>query len=107
MARSINYKENLFERANLTPIHGKQTFKTLHKLRNEIKANAKSVYSNIGGGAHVHLGLVLTDAQCALISPTPFSLTDTPGSSYHYGRHNHPCKLQHTYQAHRGSVPVA
>ena len=72
MTSNINYKDTLFERAKLTPIRGKPTFKVLHKLRNEIKANAKSFYSNIGGGAHGHLGLVLTDAQYALISHTPF-----------------------------------
>ena len=44
MKRNINYKDTLFERANLTPIYGEPTFKTLHKLRNEIKANAKAVY---------------------------------------------------------------
>ena len=43
-----------------------------HNLRNDIKANAKAVYYNLGGGAHSHLGLVLPDAQYALISNTPF-----------------------------------
>ena len=44
MKRNINYKDTLFERANLTPIYGEPTSETLHKLRNEIKANAKAVY---------------------------------------------------------------
>ena len=60
MMRNINYKDTLFEQANLTPIRGEPTFKTLHKLWNKIKSNAKSVYSNIEGGANGHLGLVLT-----------------------------------------------
>ena len=72
MTSNINYKDTLFERSNLTPIRGKPTFKTLHKFWNEIKANSKSVYSNIGGGSHGHLGLVLVDAQYALISSTHF-----------------------------------
>ena len=63
MTNNINYKDTLFEWSNLTPICGEPTFETLHKLRNEIKANAKSVYSNLGGGAHVQIGLVITDAQ--------------------------------------------
>ena len=66
MQISINYGETLFEQANLTPIRGEITFKTLHKLQNNIKSNAKSVYSNLGGGAHGHLGIVLTDSQYAL-----------------------------------------
>ena len=72
MTSSIDYKYTLFKIDNLTPIRGKPTFKILHKLLNEIKANAKSIYSNIGGVAHGHLGPVLTNAQYALISPTPF-----------------------------------
>ena len=79
MSSNINYKDNLFDRSNLTPIRGEPTFETLHKLRNEIKANAKSVYSNLGGGAHGYLRLVLTDAQCALISPNPFVYPTHPG----------------------------
>ena len=61
MPRSIHYKDTLFEQANTTPIRGKPTFETLHKLQNEVKANAKSIYYNIVGGVHGHLGLVLTD----------------------------------------------
>ena len=72
MTRTIHYKDTLFEQDKITPISVKPTFETLHKLQNEIKANAKSVYSNFGGGAHGNLGLVLTDAQYALISPIPF-----------------------------------
>ena len=44
MTRNINYKDTLFERANLTLIRGEPTFKTLHKLQNEIKSNSKAVY---------------------------------------------------------------
>ena len=72
MKITINYKDTILKWANLTPIRGKPTFKTLHKLRNKIKANTKSVNSNIVAGAHGHIGLVLTDAQYALISPSPF-----------------------------------
>ena len=72
MTSNINYKDTLFKRSNLTPIRGEPNFEMLHNLWNEIKSNAKTVYSNIGEGAHRHLGLVLTDAHYALISPTPF-----------------------------------
>ena len=72
MTRNIYYKYTLFERSNLTPIRGKPTFETLHKIRNEIKENTKTVYSNIGGGAHGHIGLVPTEAKYAIIYPTTF-----------------------------------
>ena len=63
MTSNKNYKDTLFERANLTPIYAKPIFETLHKLQNKIKANAKFIYSNLGGVAHGPLVLVLTDAQ--------------------------------------------
>ena len=72
MAIYISYKETLFEQAKITPIRGEPNLKTLHKLQNEIKAKVKDVYSNIGGGAHVHIGLVFANVQCALISNMPF-----------------------------------
>ena len=78
MMSSVNYKDTVFERANLTPIRGKPTFEMLHKIQNKTKANAKAVYSNLGGGAHGHLGLVLADAQYALISNTPFVYPTCP-----------------------------
>ena len=48
MTRNNKYKDTIFERSNLTPIRGESTFETLHKLRNEIKANTNAVYTNIG-----------------------------------------------------------
>ena len=79
ITNNINYKYTISERANLTPIWGKPISKTLHNIRNKIKANAKSVYSNIGGGEHGHLGLVLTDSQYALISTTTLFYPTHPG----------------------------
>ena len=79
MASTINYKDTIFERSNLTPICGKSTFEILYKLRNKIKANASSVYSNLGGGAHFHLGLVLTDAKYVLILNIPSIYPTHPG----------------------------
>ena len=60
MTSYINYKDTLFEQANLNPIRGKPKIETIKNIRNEIKAKSKSVYSNIRGEAYGHLGLVLT-----------------------------------------------
>ena len=79
MTSSTNYKDALFKIANLTPIHGKPTFETLHKLQNDIKANAKSVCYNLWGGVRVHLSLVLTNAQYALILNMPILYLNHPG----------------------------
>ena len=79
MASTVNYRDTHFERAQLTPICGKPTYDTVHKLWNEVKANARSVYSNLGGGTHGHLGLVLMTAQYAAISTIAFTRPDHPG----------------------------
>ena len=52
----------------------------LHKLRNEIKANAKSVYPNLRGGAHGHISLLTTYEKYFLILNTPFIKPNHPGS---------------------------
>ena len=75
----INYKNTLFERENLTLIHGKPTLEIILKIWNKIKDNSKTVYSNIGGGAHNHIVLVLTNVKYALIFNTPFVYLNHPG----------------------------
>ena len=75
MTSTVNYRDTHFERANLTTIRGKPTYEKVHKLWNKIKANARFVYSHLGGGTHDHLGLVLTAAQYADISDTVVTRT--------------------------------
>ena len=72
MTSNINYKDTLFKQVNLTPICGEPTFKTIHKIWNEIKSNSNAV-------AHGHLGLALTEVQYTLISTTPFVYPTHPG----------------------------
>ena len=76
MASTVNYRDTHFKRAHLNPIRGEPTYDTVHKLWNEVKANARSVYSNLGGGTYGHLGLVLTTAKYASISA--FTRPDHP-----------------------------
>ena len=45
----------------------------------ELKANAISVHSNLGGGNHGHLGLLMTDPQYTLIVNTPYVRPVHPG----------------------------
>ena len=69
---STNYRETVFAHIDLTQIQGEPTFAALQLLTREVKANAMAVHSTLGGGAHGHLGLVLSNAQYANLSPTPF-----------------------------------
>ena len=78
MISTVNYRNTHLELANLTPIRGEPTYETVHKLWNEVKVNANSVYSHLGSVIHVHLGLVLVAAQYTDISTTVFNRPPHP-----------------------------
>ena len=81
MSTGINYRETYFEFSELTKVQGEPTCESLYLLlRNELKANAQSVYSNLSNGAHGHLALILSDAQYALVTPTAFVCPEHPGT---------------------------
>ena len=61
-----------FQYKTPTRIQCTPTYKALNQLKAELCANANSVESNLGGGNHGYLGLVLTDAEYANVIPTPF-----------------------------------
>ena len=46
---AVNYRELYFEYPDLTKIHGEPTFETIKTIEDELKANAQSVYSTLGG----------------------------------------------------------
>ena len=55
-----DFKTTHFDYPELSRISGEPTLATLITLRNQVKANAQTVDSTLGGGAHGHLGLVFT-----------------------------------------------
>ena len=63
----------------LTPIVGEPTYATLKTLKDQLKANAASVPTTLGGGNHGYLGLILSPAAYATISPTAFVKPAYPG----------------------------
>ena len=79
MASNIDYRSNYFEHATLTKIHGEPTYDTLQRLHNELKSNATAVPTTLGGGAHGHLGLVVSPARYALVSNVPYVRPPPPG----------------------------
>ena len=79
VSSGINYRETYFEFPELTKIQGEPNSESLYKLRNELKANAQAVYSNLSDGAHGHLALVLSDGQYALLTADAFVRPVFPG----------------------------
>ena len=76
---NIDYVAMYFEFCILTKIHGEPTYETLKAMKNQLKSNACSVTSDLGGGAHGHLGLLLTPTEYAITSPTPYVRPVHPG----------------------------
>ena len=70
---NINYVTKCFEFATLTKIHGKPTYKTLRKLKNQSKANSSAVTSDLGGGDNDHLGLVLMPVEYDTVNATVYT----------------------------------
>ena len=64
---AVDYAASYFKYKTPTPIHGAPTNKTLKRLKQELRANASSVESDLGGGDHGYLGLVLTDIEYAIV----------------------------------------
>ena len=75
----IDYASLYFEYKTSTLICGKPTHKSLKRLKLELQANASSVETDLGGGNHGYLGLVLTDQEYATIPNTqPFAAPNYP-----------------------------
>ena len=78
--RIPNVNETYFQHKVLTRLHGQPTYETLQTLSTEIKANAASVPSTLGGGQYGHLGLILSDARYITLAHTiPWISPANPG----------------------------
>ena len=76
---AVDYLKTYFEYPELTKVHEHLTYDSLKTIKNQIKTNAARVNSDLGGGAHGHLGLVLTPEEYALISAVPYVRPVHPG----------------------------
>jgi len=75
---AVDYVASYFKYKTPTPIVGTPTYKSLKRLKAELRANASSVETNLGGGDHGYLGLVLSTAEYATVSATPFTAPTYP-----------------------------
>ena len=67
---------------HLTPIVGEPTYQTLKELKDQLKANAASIPTTLGGSNHGYLGLIFSPAAYATISPTAFVEPAYPGQHH-------------------------
>ena len=69
----------LFSYKSLPKIHGEPTYDDIKTLKDKLRANAAKITSELGGGAHGHLGLILTAVEYASVSATPYLRPTHPG----------------------------
>ena len=67
---NIYYVAAYFEFPEINKIHGAHTYAKLRNTKDQIKYTASSISSELGGGAHGHLRLVLTNIKYANITAT-------------------------------------
>ena len=63
----------------LTKAHCPLTYSILKIIKDEVKANAASVHSDLSGGSNGHLRLITTPTKYAVISPAPYTCHINPG----------------------------
>ena len=60
---TVGYQSSYFKHKPPTPTRGVPTHTALKRLKTELQANASSIETDIGGGNHGYLALVLTDEE--------------------------------------------
>lgn len=92
LTNDIDYKNHVFEFPELSRIVGEPSTATLITLLNEVKSNAMSVHSDLGGGANGHLGLVVSPATYQTLVPgaPAYVRTTNPGRYTITGRETQP-----------------
>jgi hypothetical protein len=64
--------EDVMERFNhpvLPTVQGEPDYQTIHATREFLQANSRAIDTHLGGGTLGHLGLIISDASYAMISP--------------------------------------
>ena len=59
--------------------HSEPMFESICKLHREVIINVQCVHSDLGGGTHGHLGLLLATQEYALHSNTAYHCPEHPG----------------------------
>ena len=76
---TVDYRNTVFKYPTLTRIHCKPTFEGVCRLHKELMVNAQTVHSDLGVGAHGHLGLVLSPRRYSLLSNAKYVQPQHPG----------------------------
>ena len=70
LSRIPSVNDTYFQHKLLTKIHGAPSYDSLQNLLIELKANAGSVPTTLGGGHHGHLSLIVSPERYATLAHT-------------------------------------
>ena len=76
---SVEDISNGFTTNPFPPIIGESTYETLRAIAKRLYGNALSVKTPNGGGAHGHLGMLMSPQLYATISATHWTEPEDPG----------------------------
>ena len=77
---NTSFRDLNFDHKFLTRIIGEPTFSTHHLMLLQLKSNASSLPSTLGGGQHGCIGVILSPATYATLAPMqPFEFPVHPG----------------------------
>jgi hypothetical protein len=54
----------------LPTVQGEPDYQIIHATRKLLQAHTRAIGTHLGGGTLGHLGLIISDASCAIIAPT-------------------------------------
>jgi hypothetical protein len=66
---TVKYVIASFPRPILPKVQGEPDYQTIHAIRKLLQANAREIGAHLGGGTLGHLGLIVSYASYAMISP--------------------------------------
>jgi hypothetical protein len=58
-----------FSHPVLPTVQGEPDYQTIHAIRKSLQANSRAIDTHFDGGTLGHLGLIVSDASCAMIAP--------------------------------------
>ena len=70
---------SVFEHQTIQPYTGEPDYEAIKSVHDQLKANAASIPSELGGGKHGLLGLIMSDATYLLMANSSFRFPPNPG----------------------------
>jgi hypothetical protein len=80
MALSADDIVSKFPVKTLPTIHGEPDYETINNMVQTLYGNAASLSTTSGGGAHGHIGIIMTQALYATLTATPYNAPPDPGT---------------------------